>query len=480
MTKAFHLSPWQDGPMLEDREGHLHMDGVDLVAVAEQHGTPLFVYSETRLRQNARDLIAAFGPGSTVCIASKACANLSILRLMKEEGVAIEVNSGGELAKAKHAGFDPDRIVFNGVAKSHREIAAALDPPIKAINVDSVFEMKRIGELAAERGVRANVALRAVPHVEGGSTAGIETGSTRSKFGLIEEEIESCLEIASSRPDSLRIVGLHFHIGSQMTNIELYTAAARFVGERAAKIRQQFPDDFVHINIGGGFPVSYVKYDDQTPEIGFFHTEVTAADVAREVRPIIDDFLGANVEILTEPGRSMTTDACVVLSRVENIKQRGDTDWLYLDAGYSVIPESGDGWYFHMITANRTAEQLTRLFRVVGPLCDSIDVYFDMEGEAKLQALLEAEPALATHRDLLAKQLVKAPGFLELPAATGAGDLIGILDTGSYQIEMTNHYCGRARPAVLMVRESGEIDVIRRADRVEDLWAQEENPAAKV
>ncbi len=478
MTKAFHLSPWQDGKMLEDREGHLHMDGLDLVAVAEQYGTPLFVYSETRLRQNARDLIAAFGPGSTVCFASKACANLSILRLMNEEGVAIEVNSGGELAKAKRAGFEPDRIVFNGVAKSRSEIAAALDPPIKAINVDSVFEMQRIADIAAERGVRANVALRAVPHVEGGSTAGIETGSTRSKFGLIEEEIESCLEIASSRPDSLCIAGLHFHIGSQMTNIELYAAATRFVCERAAKIRQRFPDDFVHINIGGGFPVSYVKYDDKTPEIGFFHTEVTAADVAREVRPIIDDLLGANIEILTEPGRSMTTNACVVLSRVENIKQRGDTTWLYIDAGYSVISES-DGWYFHMITANRTAEQPTRHFRVVGPLCDSIDVYFDMEGEAKLQALLDTEPALAAFRDLLANQLVKGPGFLELPAATGAGDLIAILDTGSYQIETTTHYCGRARPAVLMVRESGEIDVIRRADRVEDLWSQEENPAAK-
>jgi diaminopimelate decarboxylase len=478
MTQAFHLSPWQDAPMLEDREGRLHMDGVDLVAVAEQHGTPLFVYSEARLRENARGLSAAFGPGSTVCFASKACANLSILRLMEEEGVAIEVNSGGELAKAKHAGFDPGRIVFNGVAKSHREIVAALDPPIKAINVDSVFEMQRIADIAAERGVRANVALRAVPHVEGGSTASIETGSTRSKFGLIDEEIESCLEIASSRPDSLCIAGLHFHIGSQMTNIELYAAATRFVCERAAKIRQRFPDDFVHINIGGGFPVSYVKYDDKTPEIGFFHTEVTAADVAREVRPIIDDLLGANIEILTEPGRSMTTNACVVLSRVENIKQRGDTTWLYIDAGYSVISES-DGWYFHMITANRTAEQPTRHFRVVGPLCDSTDVYFDIEGEAKLKALLEAEPALATHRDLLANQLVKGPGFLELPAATGAGDLIAILDTGSYQIETTTHYCGRARPAVLMVRESGEIDVIRRADRVEDLWSQEENPAAK-
>jgi diaminopimelate decarboxylase len=259
-----------------------------------------------------------------------------------------------------------------------------------------------------------------------------------------------------------------------MTDIGLYTAAARFGCERAAKIRQRFPDDLVHINIGGGFPASYVKYNDQTPEIGFFNTEVTAADVASEVRPIIDDLLGVDIEILTEPGRSMTTNACVLLSRVENVKKRGDTDWLYLDAGYSVVPESV-GWYFHMITANRTAEQPTRHFRVVGPLCDSTDVYFDLEGEAKLQSLLAAEPALAAHRDLLANRLVTVPGFLELPAATGPGDLIGMLDTGAYQAELNNHYCGRARPAVMMVRKTGEIDLIRRAERTEDLWALEEN-----
>jgi diaminopimelate decarboxylase len=141
------------------------------------------------------------------------------------------------------------------------------------------------------------------------------------------------------------------------------------------------------------------------------------------------------------------------------------------------MPESGFGWYFHMITANRTAEQATRHFRVVGPLCDSIDVYFDMEGEAKLQSLLDAEPALAAHRDLLANRLVKVPGFLELPESTGPGDLIGMLDTGAYQIELNNHYCGRPRPAVLMVRESGELDVIRRAEHAEALWALEENPA---
>ena len=478
MKKAFRLQPWTADGYLDDRVGRLHMDGVDLVNVAEEHGTPLFVYSENRLRRNARHLHRAFADmhaNATVCFASKAAANLSILRLMAEEGVAVEVNSGGELAKAKHAGFTADRLVFNGVAKSRRELEDALDPPIKAINVDSVFELERIVEVARAKGTRANVALRAIPNVEGGSTAGIETGSIRSKFGLTEAELERCLEIAAAHPVAICLCGLHVHIGSQMTDIALYLAAANVVGERAAAIRARFPHDFAHVNIGGGFPVNYVKYDDQSPEIGYFHSELTAADVAARVVPVLEAKLGPRIEILTEPGRSMTSDAALVLTRVEGIKRRGETTWLYLDAGYSVVPESGFGWYFHMVTANRTGDEDTELFRVVGPLCDSIDVYFDMEGEAKVQALLGAEPQWAGHRELLESKLVHMPGHRELPAQTGPGDLVAILDTGAYQVEMANHYCGRPRPGAVMVRGDGSVRTIRRAETAADLWRGEED-----
>jgi len=477
MKKAYRLDPWATEGFLDDRTGHLHMDGVDLVGVAEAHGTPLFVYSETRLRQNARQLRRAFAElhaNATVCFASKAAANLSILRLVAEEGVAVEVNSGGELAKAKHAGLAADRMVFNGVAKSRKELEDALDPPIKAINVDSVFELERIVEVARARGVRANVALRAIPNVEGGSTAGIETGSTRSKFGLTAAELERCLEIAETHPAEIGLCGLHVHIGSQMTDIGLYLAAANVVAERAAAIKARFPKDFAHVNIGGGFPINYVKYDDQSPEIGYFHSDLTAADVAARVVPVLEAKLGREIEILTEPGRSMTSDAALLLTRVEGIKQRGETTWLYLDAGYSVVPESGFGWYFHMVTANRTDDDATALFRVVGPLCDSIDVYFDMEGEAKLQALLGAAPEFAARHELLEQKLIHMPGYRELPAKTGPGDLIAILDTGAYQMEMANHYCGRPRPGAVMVRGDGTVATIRRAETPADLWRGEE------
>lgn len=477
MKTAFHLNPWSEPGFLEDGGGHLHMDGVDLVGVAEQYGSPLFVYSEQRLRRNARRLNAAFRDhheNASVCFASKACANLTVLRLMAEEGVAVEVNSGGEIAKAKHAGLSADRMVFNGVAKSRQEIADALDPPIKAINVDSVHELERIVDVATARGVRANVALRAVPHVEGGSTAGIETGSTRSKFGMVEDEVARCQEIAEDHPDAIALAGLHVHIGSQMTDIGLYVAAAEVVAEKAAAIKARFGDDFRHVNIGGGFPISYVKYNDQSPDIGYFHSDLEPGDVAAKVVPVLEGKLGADIEILTEPGRAMTSDSGLLLTRVEGLKRRDGTTWLYLDAGYNIIPESAFGWYFHMVTANRTGETNTDRFRVVGPLCDSIDVYFDMEGEAKVQELVDAKPDWAGDRALLEDKLVHMPGYRELPAATTSGDLVAILDTGAYQLELTNHYCGRPRPGAVMVGEDGSVKTIRRAETPADLWRGEE------
>lgn len=476
MSEAFRLRPFEDGTFLSVLGDSLQLDGVDLRALAEEHGTPLFVYSERRLRENARNLQQAFRrhhPKSSVCFASKACANLSVLRAVGAEGVDLEVNSGGELQKARHAGFAAGRLVFNGVAKTVAELELALSPPIKAINVDSPFELGRIADVARRLGVRANVALRGVPGVEGGSTAGIETGSTRSKFGMTEGEIERCLTLAAERPDDLAVVGLHVHIGSQMTDLGLYAEAARYVARRGAAIRDRFPAEFAHVNIGGGFPINYVKYDDQSPEIGYFHSHVSADDVAAAAAPILTAALGPDIEILTEPGRAMTSNAAVCLATVEGLKEREGTRWLYLDTGYSVLPESGFGWYFHMVTANRAADEDVAVMRVVGPLCDSIDVYFDMEGESKLAALLAAEPALKQHEALLRRKLVHMPPFRELPQATGPGDTIAILDTGAYQIEMANHYCGRLRPAAVMVREDGSVVTIRRRDTLEDLVAAE-------
>jgi diaminopimelate decarboxylase len=312
-----------------------------------------------------------------------------------------------------------------------------------------------------------------VPHVEGGSTAGNETGSARSKFGMTIQEINQSIEFAADSPTTLAVVGLHVHIGSQMTELGLYADAARYVAKQGAHLRARFASDFGHVNIGGGFPKNYVKYNDQSPEIGYFHSAVTVEDVAATVAPILTGALGPDIEVLTEPGRAMTSDSAVCLARVECMKRRDDSTWLYLDTGYSVVPESGFGWYFHMVRANHADEQTTARFRVVGPLCDSIDVYFDAEGESKLATLLEAEPALKHHERLLRNTIVRTPPYRELPASTAPGDLVAILDTGAYQLEMASHYCGRMIPAAVMINDGGEVQCIRRRDTLEDLLDKE-------
>ena len=229
-------------PHLGRDDDHLTMDGIDLVELAEREGTALFVFSERRLRDNAAGFLAAARAGhprAVVCYASKACSNVHVLRILRSEGLAIEVNSGGEIYKAQAAGFSPAEMVFNGVAKSAEELAAAIDLGIKAINVNSVFELRRIGDLARARRRRAAVSLRLVPGVAGGATPGIQTGSESSKFGMTEAELEDALGAIEGSGDAIEVVGLHVHIGSQVAELDAYRQAVAFAAGAGAPAELQ-------------------------------------------------------------------------------------------------------------------------------------------------------------------------------------------------------------------------------------------------
>ena len=218
---------------------HLAMDGADLVKLAEIKGTPLFVFSERRLRDNASRFLAAARAGhprAQVCYASKACSNVHLIRILRAEGLAIEVNSGGEIHKAQVAGFSPAEMIFNGVAKSAEELGLAIDLGIKAINVDSVFELRRIAELAGARQRRAAVSLRLVPGVAGGATPGIQTGSEASKFGMTAAELEEALAVIEDAPGTVEVVGLHVHIGSQVSELDAYRQAVAFAARQAHRL----------------------------------------------------------------------------------------------------------------------------------------------------------------------------------------------------------------------------------------------------
>jgi diaminopimelate decarboxylase len=467
---------WKIEGYLGSSHGHLTMDGVDLVALARERGTPLFVYSARRIVETARTIktvFAASHPRSTICYAAKALSTIKVLRLLHEEGIALEVNSGGELFRAKLAGIPPQAIVFNGVAKSKTEIAEALSPPIKAINVDSLFELERIGEVAAGLGRQARVTLRIVPEVDSPTSPGNRTGSEGTKFGILLHELDRAMQLLRDHPNSLRLVGIHAHVGSQITDTGPYVSAANVLVEQARRLQDGLGLRLEHVNLGGGFPLPYMRGVDRTPQGDIFAPRIDSADIARAGLAPLHKGLGDQIEILVEPGRRMVGDSAVMLSSVENVKKRAGHEWLYLDAGYNTIVESYTyKWYYHSLTANKLDEPLSE-FRVVGPLCDNGDAFFDVDGEQTLARVLKADPRLAASRDLLESTLVRLPPTRRLARTTGPGDLVAFLDTGAYTLDQITPNNGRPRPEVGMLDADGSYEVMRRRDSYTDLLFNE-------
>lgn len=457
---------------------HLTMDGIDLVDLAVARGTPLFAFSERRLRRNATGFLAAARSGharAQVFFASKACSNLKVLKILRECGLAIEVNSGGELYKAELAGFQPSEIVFNGVAKSEVELGAAIERGIKSINVDSAFELQRIADVAEAKGRRATVTLRLVPGVAGGTTPGIQTGSATSKFGMTAEELEEALGIALRHAEVLDVAGLHIHIGSQVTELAAYHQGVAFAAEQTARLARRLGQPLRHVNLGGGYPISYSHGPAGRNEIDQFGAPMGASAMVADVASVASSAIGRDVEILFEPGRAIVGDAAVLLTRIESCRRRGDQNWLYLDAGYNLLLDAvAVRWYYEMINAGRMDEPATSAFRVVGPLCDSADCFFDVEGEYLLKKILARLPQLdATVKEELRADMLRLPATRNLPESTRPGDLIGFLDVGAYTLSEMFQYCGRLKAAAVLIHPDGSIDSLRVRDRFEDLVAQE-------
>lgn len=467
----YKLQPWQVPGPLDVRDGRLWFAGIDAVDAAGRHGSPLLLFSESRLRDNARALRAAFGKqfsALSVCYAAKACSLLGVLGIFREEGLCLEVNSGGEIERGRRAGFTPDTMVFNGVAKSRREIELALSPPIKAINVDSVFELRRILDVAADLDVEARIALRAIPELESGTTPGTETASSLTKFGMNLDDIGSCLDLIKANGSRLRLVGMHVHVGSQICNLDTYRRAAEFLAGIAETAMERSGQQLEHVNAGGGFPLPYLKYA-QRGAPSYLHTEIDPADVADAIGESIQSRLGPEMELVIEPGRRAAGTAAVLLCTVENIKQRGAETWLYVDAGYHTLIDSFTyHWYYHCINASRAQGEDTALFRLVGPLCDNGDSFYDVDGEAVMRRLLKSEPGLERYRGVLESALIHLPPYRELPARTAPDDVLAFLDAGAYGSDQIFGMNGRGRSAVAIVGMDGTLRTLRAPDSFED------------
>jgi D-ornithine/D-lysine decarboxylase len=457
---------WTIPGYLETRDGHLIISGADALEMVREHDTPLFVFSEPRIRSNIlrlqRAAVAVEHPVK-FCYASKANSNMAVLASIRDAGLDIEVNSGGELYKALRAGFHSDQIIFNGTSKTTAEIDEAVRARIYAINVDSIYEIEMVEEAARRTGERARISIRLVPEIGTRSHLGLQTALLTSKFGISSSEVLDAFRRALRHPDLLHVCGIHIHVGSQTPDVEPFALAFKTMWEHLLAVHRETGHTLEHINLGGGIPVNYLRDPRQVAglpghERDMLGAELEPSDVLaaaldaarRSAQRAGAEHLLKNVTILLEPGRSVIADAGLLLTTVRNIKRRpetGDT-WLLTDAGYNLLLSMNNyKWYYHLISATRADAPADAAYKVAGPLCDSGDVYFDIERGGRL------------------------PDYRQLPADVRPGETLALLNGGAYSLAQMFPYNGRPLPAAVMVREGGRTALIRRRDSYDDLIA---------
>ncbi len=408
--------------------GRLFCEGVDLAALAERYGTPLYVYSASAIRRRVRRFHAAFaGLPVRFCYAVKANPHLAVLRLLAREGVGADTVSGGEIRRAVRAGIAPERIVFAGVAKSDEEIRLGLELGILQFNVESREELARIDLIAGRLGRRAPVALRINPDVAAATHDKIATGRRRDKFGIPWEEAPEACREARERPH-LQLVGLHLHIGSQITDLAPFEQAYG----RLFHLADQLQAEGIHLkrlDLGGGFGVRYRDEEPVAPE---------------RVAALIARLLGQReLELIFEPGRAFVAEAGVLLTRVLYRKESAGQKLLVVDAGMDALlrPALYDAWHEILpVVAPPHAPQET--VDVVGPICESGDVL----GRGRCLPRL------------------------------GRDDLLAIATVGAYGAAMASGYNSRPRPAEVLVA-GDRADCITPRLEPEEVMARERVPA---
>jgi diaminopimelate decarboxylase len=417
-------------------DGVLHCESVDLPTLADQFGTPLYVYSKKTLLDHYDRFALAFAPlDAVICFSVKSCHNLSILRLLKECGAAFDVVSGGELKRTLEVDADPSRIVFAGVGKTDTEIRAALEVGIGWFNVESEAELDNVATIAAKLGKVARVALRVNPDVDPKTHVYTTTGKRETKFGVDLERARQVFKDFHSRP-GLELCGIHMHIGSPVNTIEPYVAS---IGKGLTLIDELRGDGhrIKAINIGGGFGAHYDG--GEAPP---------ASAYAERIVPLLR---GRGLTVLLEPGRSIAANAGVLLTRTLYTKASGDRQFIIVDAAITELIRPALYGSFHFawpvepkdgaIPPDRRADVHLAgsvLVDIVGPVCES--------------------------GDFLAKDRWLPP--------VSRGDFVCIFSTGAYGFTMSSQYNSRPRAAEVLV-DGGAARLIRRREKYDDLVTAE-------
>ena len=391
--------------------------------LAEEFGTPLYIYSRATLERHWHAFDSALGKHPhLICYAVKANSNIGILNVMAKLGSGFDIVSQGELERVLAAGGDASKVVFSGVAKSRAEIMRALEVGIRCFNVESVAELHHINQIAGEMEKIAPISLRVNPDVDAHTHPYISTGLKENKFGVSVDEAREVYKLAATLPH-VKITGMDCHIGSQLTELQPFLDAT----DRLIRLMEQLKEDSItlkHLDLGGGLGVTYT---DETPP----HPSDYATALLNKLKNYED------LEIILEPGRAIAANAGILLAKVQYLKSNESRNFAITDTGMNdMIRPALYEAYMNIIEIDRSLERKKAIYDVVGPVCETSDF-------------------LGKQREL----------------AIAEGDYIAQRSAGAYGASMSSNYNSRPRTAEVLV-DGNKAHLIRRRENLRELWAQ--------
>ncbi|WP_109128917.1 diaminopimelate decarboxylase [Aggregatibacter segnis] len=406
------------------KNNQLMAENLPVKQLAEQFGTPLYVYSRATLERHWHAFNNAFGEHPhLVCFAVKSNPNIAILNVMAKLGSGFDIVSQGELERVLAAGGDAAKVVFSGVAKSRQEIARALEVNIRCFNVESEAELLRINQIAGEMGKIAPISLRVNPDVDAHTHPYISTGLKENKFGVSVEQAREVYKLAATLPN-IKIVGMDCHIGSQLTELQPFLDAV----DRLIVLMEQLKQDGIrlkHLDLGGGLGVTYT--DEAPPH---------PTEYAKALWEKLSAF--SELEIIVEPGRAITANAGILVTKVEYLKSNESRNFAIVDAGMNdMIRPALYQAYMNILEIDRTLAREEKIYDVVGPICETSDFL----GKQRKLAIAE-------------------------------GDYLAQRSAGAYGASMSSNYNSRPRTAEVMV-DGDKAHLIRRREALNELWQLE-------
>ena len=402
----------------------LYVEDLPVKQLAEEFGTPLYIYSRATLERHWHAFDSALGKHPhLICYAVKANSNIGILNVMAKLGSGFDIVSQGELERVLAAGGEASKVVFSGVAKSRAEIMRALEVGIRCFNVESIAELHHINQIAGEMGKIAPISLRVNPDVDAHTHPYISTGLKENKFGVNVDEAREVYKLAATLPH-VKITGMDCHIGSQLTELQPFLDAT----DRLIRLIEQLKEDGItlkHLDLGGGLGVTYT---DETPP----HPSDYAAALLNKLKNYKD------LEIILEPGRAIAANAGILVAKVQYLKSNESRNFAITDTGMNdMIRPALYEAYMNIIEIDRTLEREKAIYDVVGPVCETSDF-------------------LGKQREL----------------AIAEGDYIAQRSAGAYGASMSSNYNSRPRTAEVLV-DGDKAHLIRRRESLSELWALE-------